>query len=76
MRWLRAKCPRRIPLRAAHFEQSELSCVLLVTELLVLRAGQRGKCHQVLDLGLRQSQRLDVLVEPWVTYSVPLVVVV
>jgi hypothetical protein len=48
----------------------------LWTERVVVRAGQRGKCHQVLDLGLRQGRRLDVLVEPRVTYSVPLVVVV
>jgi hypothetical protein len=40
-RWLlrlRAEGPRRISLWAAHFGYSELPCILLVTEFLVLRA--------------------------------------
>src|SRR5262252_2547285 len=72
-----AECPCRIALWAAHLGQSELPRILLVTDLLVLRAGQRGeKRHHVIDLGLRQRQWLHVLVEPGVRDSITLVVVI
>src|SRR5262249_29066857 len=72
-----AKCPCRVALWAAHLGQSELPRILLVTDLLVLRAGQRGeKRHHVIDLGLRQRQWLHVLVEPGVRDSITLVVVI
>src|SRR5580693_346511 len=40
-RWLhrlRAECPGGVPLWAANFRYSELPCILLVTDFLVLRA--------------------------------------
>ena len=44
---------------------------------LVLRACQRGKKrHHVIDLRLRQRQRLHVLVEPGVSDSITLVVMI
>ena len=51
--------------------------VLFVAEFLVLRTRQRReKRDQVIDLSLRQRQRLNVFIKPWVRYSVALVVVI
>ena len=40
--WLRpwTEGPRRIPLGAPHLRQSQLPCIFLVAQLLVLRAGK------------------------------------
>ena len=51
--------------------------ILLVAELLILRTCQRcEKRHQIIDLGLSQRQRLNILIEPRVSHPVTLVVVI
>jgi len=54
-----------------------LTRILPITKFLVLRARERGKKrHHVIDFRLRQYQRLHVLVEPRVSYSITLVIMV
>jgi hypothetical protein len=54
-----------------------LTRILPITKFLVLRARERGKKrHHVIDFRLHQYQRLHVLVEPRVSYSITLVIMV
>src|SRR5499427_1932260 len=60
-----AECPCRIALWAARLGQSELPRILLVTDLLVLRAGQRGDVFVSSPSRCQiRSTRLSLIVQP------------
>ena len=81
-RWLwldrfRAKCPRRIALRPCRSRKRALARQLFNPLLFVIVARQRREeSDNVVNVFLRQGERLDVFVEPGILQPVALVIVV
>src|SRR5436190_12898900 len=73
----RAEGPLRVALGTTRPGQGTLSLQFLDSPVPVFRAGQRREERdEVVDVALRQRQRLDVLVEPGIFQAIALVVVV